>query len=544
VNKFSFKDRSKNLKKIKSDFYDIVVVGGGITGAGVAREASLRGFKVCLVEKSDFSTGASSKSSKLAHGGLRYLENFEFDLVAEALNERQHLLRMATHMVRPLSFLVPIYKGDRVGWWKMKAGMLLYDLLCAFRAPKLHTSLNPKKVESSNSNLKTEGLKGGFVYYDAYMDDDRLVVETLRSVSDKIDVASYCEVKEVKSSADKKDKAEKDEALKGVELSCYDSIEDEEFKIKAKHLISCVGPWTDTFGKIIDDSWKDKMRPSKGIHLCVKKSLLGLETAMVMAADKSKRILFCIPRKDFDIVGTTDTDYNEDLDTVRSNDDDVSYVKKVLSEYFPKIDIKDGDILSTYAGVRPLIHDGSSNESKVSRNHRVFNVDEKPITFISGGKYTTYLSMAIHAVDKAVNSNKKLLSSAENIKAKRRKLFVGINTKENQKLALVKIKSLNLDWSTDSINDFVDNHGAQSYSFITENLDKTYLQTEASVAIEHYCCGHLLDFYERRTSWSLSRRFTDEKNIKEVGLEFKNQLGWSENFLNQEIENLQAFLRS
>ena len=542
MNKFSFKDRSKNLKSIKSDSYDIVVVGGGITGAGVAREAALRGFKVCLLEKSDFSTGASSKSSKLAHGGLRYLENFEFDLVAEALNERQHLLRMATHMVRPLSFLVPIYKGDRVGWWKMKAGMLLYDLLCTFRAPKLHTSLNPKKVTASNSNLKTEGLKGGFVYSDAYMDDDRLVVETLRSVSDKIDVISYCEVKTVKISTDKKEETETNGG--GVELSCYDSIEDNEFKLKGTHLISCVGPWTDTFGKIVDDSWKDKMRPSKGIHLCVKKSLLELETAMVMAADKSKRILFCIPRKDFDIIGTTDTDYNEDLDKVSSNDDDISYVKKVLSEYFPKIDIKDSDILSTYAGVRPLIHDGSSNESKVSRNHRVFNVDDKPITFISGGKYTTYLSMAIHAVDKAVKSNKKLVSSAENIRSERRKLFVGINTKENQNLALNKIMSLNLDWSIDNINDFVDNHGAQSYEFISENLNKTYLQTEASVAIEYYCCGHLLDFYERRTSWSLSRRFTDEVNIKEVALEFKNQFGWTDKILNQEIEGLRAFLRS
>ena len=532
MQKFSFQDRQKNLSKLETEPYDIAVVGGGITGAGVAREAALKGFKVCLLEKSDFSTGASSKSSKLAHGGLRYLENLEFDLVSEALNERQHLLRMAPHMVHPLPFLIPMYKGDRVGWWKMKAGMVLYDLLCAFRAPKLHKSMTRQDILKSNPNLKDEGLKGGFLYYDAYMDDDRLVMETLRSISKKVNIISYCGVEELNSESDR------------VKLKCKDHLQDKMYTVSAKHVISCVGPWTDRFGELIEEGWSNKMRPSKGVHLCIKKNALNLDTALVMAADKSKRILFCIPRKDFDIIGTTDTDYTADLDNVSSDKEDVEYIRKVLLDYFPEKPLKDSDILSTYAGVRPLIHDGSKNESKVSRNHRVFTMRDKPITFISGGKYTTYLSMAIDAVKDAINKNKNLKVTHKSIEDKRRTPFVSLNTEENKNISLKRIEELNINWSDEEVSEFVDRHGAQSYQFIKEYLDKSYLELEALVAIENYCCGSLTDFYERRTSWSLSRRFTNNGDINTVANQFKEKLGWSESVLEQQIEQLQQTLRS
>lgn len=532
VQKFSFLDRKKALSKLEDELYDLVVVGGGITGAGVAREAALKGLKVCLVEKSDFASGASSKSSKLAHGGLRYLENLEFDLVSEALNERQHLLRMAPHMVHPLPFLIPMYKGDRVGWWKMKAGMILYDLLSAFRAPKLHKSMSSKEIVESNPSLKSEGLKGGFLYYDAYMDDDRLVVETLRSVSSSVNIVSYCGV----------DSVESDEV--GVLLNCKDSFEGKNYKLKAKHVVSCVGPWTDVFGEEADGSWSSKMRPSKGVHLCIKKSALNLDTALVMAADKSNRILFCIPRRDFDIIGTTDTDYTENLDEVHSSKGDVDYIKKVLLDYFPDKELKDEDILSTYAGVRPLIHDGSKNESKVSRNHRVFTLKDKPITFISGGKYTTYLSMAIDAIEEVLKNNKDLRVKKDLIEEERRSPFVSVNTEENKRLSLKKIEALNLTWSEDEIKNFVERHGAQSYQFILDNLGKTFLELEAIVAIEYYCCGGLVDFYHRRTPWSLSRKYTENKDINEVGCAFKEKLNWSEAVFNQQIEQLQQSLRS
>jgi glycerol-3-phosphate dehydrogenase len=532
VQKFSFKNRNNCLKNLEVEAFDIAVVGGGITGAGVAREAALRGLKVCLLEKSDFSSGASSKSSKLAHGGLRYLENFEFDLVSEALNERQHLLRMAPHMVHPLPFLIPIYKDDRVGWLKMKAGMVLYDLLSAFRAPKLHRSISPSEIIDTNPYLKKEGLKGGFIYYDAYMDDDRLVLETLRSIADKVNIVSYCSVDSVKQESS------------FVTLDCQDQKTNKRYKVQAKHVISCVGPWTDIFGELTDQKWSHKMRPSKGVHLCINKKVLNLKTALVMAADKSKRILFCIPRKDFDIIGTTDTDYQGDLDKVQATPEDIEYIKTVLLDYFPKNKLKDEDILSTYAGVRPLIHDGSKNESKVSRNHRVFSLKDKPVTFISGGKYTTYLSMAIDAVEEATKKNKSLKAKHENIESERRRSFVIENTEENKELSLQKIKALNLDWSDQEIENFVDRHGAQSYSFIENNLGKSYLELEALVAIDEYCCGSLVDLYHRRTPWSLSRQYTENKDMIEVGNQFKLKLEWSDAFLNQEIESLQKSLRS
>jgi len=214
--KSSFLARGEHLEKAKDHFFDLVVIGGGITGAGVARDAAMRGLSVCLLEKGDFGEGTSSRSSKLAHGGLRYLENFEFDLVSEALHERQNLLRMAPHMVKPLRFLMPLYKGDRVGPLKMKAGMVLYDLLSAFNTPKFHESISKKKIIEKYPDIKAEGLKSGFLYSDALMDDDRLVYETLSSaVEHGAAVLSYANVESYKVIDD------------GVEVSVSDKISED-----------------------------------------------------------------------------------------------------------------------------------------------------------------------------------------------------------------------------------------------------------------------------------------------------------------------------
>lgn len=527
MHSFSFINRQENIDKIKSNLFDIAVVGGGITGAGVAREAALRGLKVCVLEQSDFASGTSSRSSKLAHGGLRYLENLEFDLVAEALNERQHLLEMASHMVHPLPFLIPMYKGDRVSWIKMKCGMILYDVLVGLKAPKLHRSVSKAEILQDYPSIKSEGLIGGFLYYDALMDDDRLVLETLRSAGENgVESVSYVKVKGFDFTENK------------TQLDCVDALSNVEFKVQAKHVVSCVGPWTDDLANMVTKSWTNRMRPSKGVHLCIPKNILNLKTALVMAADKSSRILFCIPRDDFDIIGTTDTDYKDNPENVSATVEDIEYIIKVLKDYYPDVKLTEEDVISTYAGVRPLVNDGSENESKVSRSHWINTDTKNRVTYISGGKYTTYLAMAKDTVDDAIKNNKQLKNASPCSDTIRRKPFVLENNYRNDALAHKKIEDFNLKWTQEEKEEFVKKHGAQAIKFLKNYLPhKSYIEFEALISIHEYFCGSIEDLYKRRTSWFLGGRYLSKTDLQLVAEVFKEELALPNAEIDQQIKN-------
>lgn len=522
---FSYLNRQSHIEALGSKEFDLVIVGGGITGVGVARDAAMKGLSVALVEQADFSSGTSSRSSKLAHGGIRYLENFEFGLVAEALRERQNLLRMAPHMVSPLPFLIPIYKGDRVGRFKMKMGMILYDLLSVFRSPKFHRSISAAKIKEHYKALKSQGLKGGFVYYDANMEDDRLVLETAKSaVFHGAHLASYV-------SAGKHNKSEG-----GVVLDCVDLKKQKSFKIRAKHMICCAGPWTDEVALNVDASWSPRMRPSKGVHITLPKSKLNLKTAIVMAADKEKRILFCIPREDFDIVGTTDTDFKADPSSVRANKEDVTYILKVLKDYFPNLEVGQEEILSTYAGVRPLVNDGSASESKVSRDHWIYTDKKNAVTYISGGKYTTYLSMAEHCVEEAVKSSK--LLNTKLVKANTRVDLVdeGVESLSEKDLA---------NFTEEEIKKFRKRHGKRANAFFKRyKTAKSIFELEIYTAIYEYNCGALSDFYFRRVPYVLSGQFLSEEDKANAARLFAEDLGWSEAEKETQIANLNLDLKT
>ena len=522
--KSSFIMRPQEIEKAQNGVFDLVVIGGGITGAGVARDASMRGLSVCLLEKDDFGEGTSSRSSKLAHGGLRYLENFEFDLVGEALHERQNLLKMAPHMVKPLRFLMPLYKGDRVGPLKMKAGMVLYDLLSAFNTTKFHESISKKNIIKEYPKIKNEGLKSGFLYSDALMDDDRLVHETLSSaVEAGACVLSYAEMKSYK----KTDQC--------VEVEVFDKLTEISFSVRAHHAVSCVGPWTDKLAQKVDGEWQERMRPSKGIHITLPKDKLSLKTAVVMAADKDKRILFCIPREGFDIVGTTDTDFSGDPGEVYTDKEDVNYVLNILKEYYPEVEIDFKDILFSYSGVRPLVNDGSASESKVSRSHWIKTDVENKITYISGGKYTTYLAMAEDCVNDILKHSP---LRAEKIKT--RVPFVEINNAENNKLALKKCSTTDLvEWSKEERRLFVERHGARAFSFIKEKPGVRPEALEAYIAIHYYFCGHLKDFYFRRVPYLLQGLDFAEATYEVVSAVFQGELGLSAQQIKKQFDELE-----
>lgn len=528
----SFLNRDKHIKAAQEKKFDLVVVGGGITGAGVARDAAMRGLSVCLVEKGDFGEGTSSRSSKLAHGGLRYLENLEFDLVGEALHERQNLLSMAPHMVQPLRFLMPIYRNDRVSVFKMKMGMLLYDILSAFNTPKFHESISQSEIKKDYPNLKNENLKSGFLYSDALMDDDRLVHETMRSaVQEGAVVMTYVEA------------VGYDVAGESCILKCNDRLGGNAFSISGSHTVSCVGPWTDKFASLVDDDWSDKTRPSKGVHITLPKNKLNLKTAVVMAADSQKRILFCIPREGFDIVGTTDTDFVDDPSSVRTEKEDVEYILKVLKEYYPKVEISLEDILFSYAGVRPLIDDGSASESKVSRSHWIKTYADRRITYISGGKYTTYLSMAEDCVNQVLQTDffkKKVFN-----KVNTRGPFVEFNTEANLALAERRLTEDSAGGlSSLDKQELLRRHGAQAVLFLKDykNLSSIFA-VEAAIAIDHYFCGSLKDFYTRRTHYLLQGGVCVKETLPEVKAVFCKKLGWTEAELNAQVGDLEKSIR-
>jgi glycerol-3-phosphate dehydrogenase len=244
--KISYLTRAQDLESLEHTVFDLLILGGGINGAGVAREAALRGLHVVLVEANDFAEGTSSRSSKLIHGGIRYLENLEFGLVFESLNERNRLFDLAPHLVHPLKFMLPIYEGARHPMWKLSLGMWLYDALSLFEAPELHQRWSKSELLTEMPYLQDEGLKGGFSYYDAYTEDDRLVLETLRSAAATgyARVINYCEaVPELTI---------KDDLL---QLRVRDKLSSRTHVVRARHIVSTLGPWTDFFSKELIPNW-------------------------------------------------------------------------------------------------------------------------------------------------------------------------------------------------------------------------------------------------------------------------------------------------
>ncbi len=400
---FSFRSRQKALQRFQHEKFDILVIGGGITGAGVARDAASRGLKVALVEKSDFASGTSSRSSKLIHGGLRYLENLEFGLVFEALAERSLLLRQVPHMVRPLQFYLPVYEGDLHGKFAMGVGLWLYDLLAMFRAPMFHQNLSKKKMLSAIPFLDAKGLKGGYRYSDASMWDDVLAVETHRSASHMgAAIANYCEAESPIIDAQGQ--------VRGFKVKDCES--GRVIQLHAKRVIVCGGPWTDILGAQVSAGWKSWLTPSKGVHLLFDLKRIPVPGAMTMSHPDDRRVAFVIPRVDFGqgvvIVGTTDGPSPAEPSQAAVEIEDVHYLLELVNRYFPTLKLTPEDVLSAYVGVRPLAGNaanfGDNHEDaqvqktafglkSVSREHFIGRGPGGTV-FVAGGKYTTYRRMA------------------------------------------------------------------------------------------------------------------------------------------------------
>jgi glycerol-3-phosphate dehydrogenase len=536
--RLSLQDRTSSLRHMSDEIFDLAIIGGGITGAGIARDAASRGMKVALVEARDFASGTSSRSSKLIHGGVRYLENLEFGLVFEALSERQKLFEMAPHLVHPLRFLIPIYKTGRVPAWKMGLGLWLYDALSLFEAPELHRFLHQEEVHQAFPELQRKDLAGAFTYYDAYMDDDRLVLETLRAARTLgAEIANYVQVTEAKMAGDHM------QALK-----CHDQLGKKDFELRARHFIGSVGPWTDLLGKDLFGRWKKTLRPSKGVHLTFSRQRFPLKDAVVMGAES--RIVFAIPRHEMVIVGTTDTDFPSDPGAVRTEKEDVQYILSVIERYFPGAKIERGDIIGCYAGVRPLIDDGAQSESKTSREHAIWN-DPRGITFVAGGKYTTYRNMARQTVDSALA----MFPLEDKARFAQSRTLSPLNPLVTDAL-LERARREHRDWaqalkiSETFTGLLADRHGLEAQEILwrafkelggerNPRSEEWLWCAEALFAMDSSMCLHLTDFYFRRTPLVLSRADHGLPFARAIAQVMGRRLGWSLQQCEEEINALQ-----
>jgi len=387
----ALQDRAAALARLATETFDLLIIGGGVTGAGVARDAALRGLKVALVEKTDFAAGTSSKSSKLVHGGFRYLEQAQFRLVFEGTNERALLMRVAPHLVRPLEFLLPVYKHDKPGLFVLDVGLWIYDGLSKFSSPRLHRTVRAPRVAKLEPGLKREGLDGGLLYYDCATDDARLTLENIvdaRALG--ATVANHTRAVKLLRQGDR---------ILGAEVQPLDGSDSgATVAVRAKVTINATGPWTDDVRRLAGES--GILHASKGVHLVVDAARLGPHHAVVMK--QKKRIVFCIPwGTDRTVIGTTDTFYDAPPEDVHADAADVTYLLELANNYFPDARLTPDDVLATWAGVRPLIKPDSdvATASDVSREHHIL---ERPgLVTIAGGKLTTYRRMAAEVVDRA-----------------------------------------------------------------------------------------------------------------------------------------------
>ena len=375
---------------------DIAVIGGGITGAGIVRDAARRGLRVALFEQNDIAYGTSSRSSKLIHGGLRYLESYEFSLVFESVSERRVIMDLAPHLVNPLAFLFPVYQGARKSLRMITAGMWLYDGLALFRSPKRHKTLKPGEVAEQEPLLKQEGLQGAPVYYDCSTDDARLTLETIIDAIQNGGVAiNWARV----------DALTKNEQgrVSGVVVR---NVRDGSLReVKANAVINATGPWTDDVLQMSGPRASKMLRPTKGIHIVVERERLPVEHAVVLFHPTDRRVLFALPWGERTYVGTTDTDYEGAPGEEYATLEDVDYLIAATNHYFPNNHIHRRDVISTWSGLRPLIQPeadtGDMAESQVSREHQI-HIGEDGLITIAGGKLTTYRKMAKECVDTAL----------------------------------------------------------------------------------------------------------------------------------------------
>lgn len=388
---FSVYQREATLEQMAKQQLDILVIGGGITGAGIALDAATRGLKLGLIEMQDFAGGTSSRSTKLVHGGLRYLKQLEIGVVAEVGKEREIVYENGPHVTTPEWMLLPLYVGGTFGKFSTSIGLRVYDFLAGVKKSERRSMLSTEQTLAKEPLLKKEGMKGGGYYVEYRTDDARLTIEVMKKA------------RELGSLAVNYTKAEQllyDQAGKLIGVEVRDLLKQKTYKLYAQKIINAAGPWVDTIREL-DGSKKGKtLRLTKGVHLVFDQSRFPLRQAVYFDIPDG-RMAFAIPREGKTYFGTTDTNYTGDTSNPLTTAEDRSYLLNAANNMFPSLKLTEQDIESSWAGLRPLIHEEGKSPSEISRRDEIF-VSDSGLISIAGGKLTGYRKMAEDVVNKTV----------------------------------------------------------------------------------------------------------------------------------------------
>jgi glycerol-3-phosphate dehydrogenase len=524
--------RKDKIEQFKSEAFDLVVIGGGITGAGIALDAATRGMKVALLEAQDFASGTSSRSTKLIHGGLRYLKQLEIGLVHEVGSERAIVHQLAPHLVHPEKMLLPLVKNGTFGKFSTSLGLFVYDMLANVKGDDRRKMLNKEETLAKEPLLRSSDLVGGGYYAEYRTDDARLTIENIKTAIEHGAVClNYCKVNGFQK-----------ENGKIIGINAIDLESGETFGIKAKNVINAAGPWVDDLRKA-DESMNNKhLFLSKGVHIVVSHNRFPLQQSIYFD-NNDGRMMFAIPRDLTTYIGTTDTAYKGDKDNILPEKVDVDYILAATNQMFPSAQLETMDVISSWSGVRPLIYEEGKSAGEMSRKDEIFRADTGLIS-MAGGKLTGYRKMSEKVID---------LISQEKSKSKETTLTGGYFANYQDVIAYKKSIAARLErmgLSNTSAEYFVNNYGRQtdiildSVVEIGGDTNTASVLAEAEFCIHNELVVHLLDFFHRRTGRVYFYPFTIEPCLETVANHFANHFGWSDEKRKAEMKSVTDEMKS
>ncbi|MCW3075401.1 MAG: glycerol-3-phosphate dehydrogenase [Bacteroidetes bacterium] len=530
---FSSKNRTTIINSLNELSFDLLVIGGGITGAGIALDASARGLKVVLIEMQDFASGTSGRSTKLIHGGLRYLKQGEFKLVAEVGRERKIIYKNSPHLTSPEPMLLPLVKGGSLGKFSARLGMYLYEWLAGVEKEERHRVLNKVDTSTSEPMLVKNTLLGGILFYEYRTDDARLTIEVLKEAVSR----GTCAVNYMKVT----DFIYNEGMIKGVEA--LDMLDGKKYSLKAQNVVNAAGPWVQELDKLDKQLKQIKLQITKGVHLVVDNKKLPVKHAMYFDTF-DKRMLFVIPREGKTYIGTTDTFYSGNLNQPLITKEDRDYILKCVNDYFPENMLSAKDIESGWAGLRPLINKHGKKASEISRKDEMF-VSSSGLLTIAGGKLTGYRKMAQRVVDalaRKIKVEKKILinpCSTDTISLSGGKLYP-YNSFVELKNEKVK-EGIKLGLSFKEAEMLIARYGSNVnsvFGFVELLKEESHilpllLRAELHYAITHEMCMSPADFFIRRTGM-LYFDIATVKKWQEILVQYMQPLlMWDENLTNK-----------
>jgi glycerol-3-phosphate dehydrogenase len=536
---FSVFSRDTSIKKLQSESYDLLIIGGGITGAGIALDAASRGLKTALVEKNDFAFGTSSRSTKLIHGGLRYLKQLEFGLVKEVGSERAVVHNLAPHLVVPEKMLLPLYEKKGLGYWLTSIGLKVYDFLAGVKPEDQRRMLTRSQTFRHEPLLKKEDVKGGAIYAEYRTDDARLTIEIIKSaVTHGADVLNYLKVTDFLYAENR---------IEGVQVT--DQLTSERFTIRAKIVVSAAGPWVDELREINQSRTGKRLHLTKGVHIVVPHEKFPVHQAIYFDVPDG-RMIFAIPRGRITYIGTTDTSYQGDKDRVVTTREDAEYLLQGVHSTFTEIELTLADIESSWAGLRPLIHEEGKSASELSRKDEIF---ESPTGLISmaGGKLTGYRKMAERVVNLVIKKN----FSGRTLKpVHTHKIALTSGLFKTNKQIKSYISSVSEILKPYPLSGFtarylVETYGKQTDAILkhfktlnNEEAEVSLLKAEAWFAIHHEMAVTLEDFFVRRTGLLYFEIRKVIRYQQPIALYFKELQGWDNKRLDEELNALQRLV--